>query len=119
MKMKAWPAIAFLLTAGVLLSGLFLDGIRFPECFVLKRFGVYCPGCGMTRAVQGFLSGDLVSSFRMHPGFLYIGIGTWILAGLEFAGMDNAVRHAERWFWPLLSGIFLLHMVFLNLKGGF
>lgn len=39
----------------------------YPECEFLKRTGLYCPGCGGTRAVKCLLRGDLVRSFLFHP----------------------------------------------------
>jgi len=41
--------------------------LRLPSCFFRKITGLYCPGCGSTRAVWRLLQGDLSGSLRFHP----------------------------------------------------
>jgi len=45
-----------------------------PACTFKKITGLYCPGCGGTRAVAAFLTGHFVKSFRYHPFVPYCGI---------------------------------------------
>nr|WP_024837284.1 DUF2752 domain-containing protein [Clostridium sp. 12(A)] len=42
-----------------------------PPCLFQSLTGLYCPGCGGTRAVLSLLSGDLRMSFQYHPLVLY------------------------------------------------
>ena len=44
------------------------------DCWVHKRSGIYCPGCGGTRAFFAILQGDFIASFFYHPVVLYMGI---------------------------------------------
>ena len=37
------------------------------ECGFRVRYGIYCPGCGGTRALIALLEGDLVQSLRYNP----------------------------------------------------
>lgn len=54
-------AVLFLLA----LTALFLTAhITFPECGFHRIFGLYCPGCGNTRAVIALLKGDILLSLR-------------------------------------------------------
>ena len=46
----------------------------FPECDFLTKTGLYCPGCGGTRAVKSLLRGDLIRSFLYHPFVPYCAI---------------------------------------------
>ena len=47
-----------------------LLGIGMP-CAFHSLTGLYCPGCGGTRAVRKLLYGDLRMSFQYHPLVLY------------------------------------------------
>lgn len=40
-------------------------------CLFHSLTGLYCPGCGGTRAVRSLLKGDLRMSFQYHPLVLY------------------------------------------------
>jgi Protein of unknown function (DUF2752) len=37
------------------------------SCPIARTFHVACPGCGMTRALELLLHGDLAASLAMHP----------------------------------------------------
>ncbi len=41
------------------------------ECIFLKFWGIYCPGCGGTRAVIAFLQGHFLESLWYHPIVMY------------------------------------------------
>lgn len=63
--------LAFLLI-GVLLW--FVDpnqsGNPLPQCPFNWLTGLYCPGCGATRALHALLHGDLGKAFSMNPVFV-------------------------------------------------
>lgn len=40
-------------------------------CLFHEITGLYCPGCGGTRAAKAMLKGDLVASFFYHPIVTY------------------------------------------------
>ncbi len=40
-------------------------------CVWITYFGIYCPGCGGTRAVEALFDGALLQSFIYHPVVLY------------------------------------------------
>lgn len=46
--------------------------IRIPECAVYKTFGIYCPGCGATRAVYSLFAGNILQSAYYNPLILYL-----------------------------------------------
>lgn len=41
------------------------------SCVFLQVAGIYCPGCGGTRAIDALLKGQLLLSFWYHPLVLY------------------------------------------------
>ncbi len=40
-------------------------------CVWITYLGVYCPGCGGTRAVEALMHGDFLQSLLYHPVVLY------------------------------------------------
>lgn len=40
-------------------------------CVFLQMLGLYCPGCGGTRAVQALLEGNFLLSLWYHPLVMY------------------------------------------------
>ncbi len=64
---------ACLILAFAFFTPLTLESLSY-SCWVRKTAGVYCPGCGGTRAFLALLHGDVVSSFLYHPVVPYMGI---------------------------------------------
>lgn len=46
--------------------------IKIPECIVYKTYGIYCPGCGATRAVYSLYAGQILQSAYYNPLILYL-----------------------------------------------
>ena len=44
---------------------------NLPPCLFHRLTGLYCPGCGGTRAVRLLLTGHIWKSFLHHPGVLF------------------------------------------------
>ena len=66
----------------------------FPCLFHLIT-GLYCPGCGGTRAVRAMLAGDLRLSFQYHPLVLYT--AAVLTAELVSFAVSKAVKN-PRWY---------------------
>lgn len=41
------------------------------ECYIRTKFGIYCPGCGGTRAFTALLHGDIIKSLKYNPITLF------------------------------------------------
>ena len=52
-----------------------ITGVRlmayYPPCAFHMLTGLYCPGCGGTRAVRALMHGRLLLSLRLHPFVCY------------------------------------------------
>ena len=95
----------------------FMAGQGFPCLFHLMT-GLYCPGCGGTRAVRALLRGDLAMSFQYHPLVLYM--AAVILAEAVSFGIARATKN-PRWFLGHVLGfvyigvgIILANWIFKN-----
>lgn len=61
-----------------------------PPCLMRTVLGLYCPGCGGTRAVILLLEGHPILSFLHHPVVLYAAVlGGWYLISNTIAGMSH------------------------------
>ena len=55
-------------------------GSRFPGCMFHQATGLWCPGCGLTRATHDLLHGDVVSALGSNlftPFVLLAVVATW------------------------------------------
>lgn len=65
--------IPILLTL-LLLAVLFLPQSMMPRCNLYQHFGIPCPTCGSSRALQSLFSGDFAEAFRLQPFMIITGI---------------------------------------------
>ena len=76
-----WIVIA-LITVLVMIVKINGIGIlhKMPPCTFNKVTGLYCPGCGGTRATIALFRGQIIRSFRFHPFVLYGSVvGGWFM----------------------------------------
>lgn len=76
-----WIVIALIT---VLVMIVMINGIgilhKMPPCAFNKVTGLYCPGCGGTRATIALFRGQIIRSFRFHPFVLYgFVVGGWFM----------------------------------------
>ncbi len=84
---KTEKILYWILTGIVLLGGtIFLVckvtgfSVHFPMCALLKLTGLYCPGCGGTRAFLLLTKGHFAASFFYHPIVMYAAVvGGWYI----------------------------------------
>ena len=41
------------------------------NCWIYDNFGIYCPGCGCTRALMSLMEGNILQSLYYNPTVLY------------------------------------------------
>lgn len=83
---KCFYIIGWVLTvlaAAVLIAvrlGVFDRFGGLPPCIIHSRTGLYCPGCGGTRAVNALLHGHILTSLYYHPLVVYTAVvGGWFM----------------------------------------
>lgn len=81
-----------------------LFGLGLP-CLFHSLTGLYCPGCGGTRAVRSLLRGDLRMSFQYHPLVLYAVLVLFLEMILRaFKGRKTPLDHKKRARILILAG---------------
>ena len=52
------------------------------NCLIYEKYGIYCPGCGCTRAFISLIHGKLITSIYYNPTVLYtvIVLGIYIFS---------------------------------------
>lgn len=73
----------------------------FPCLFHLLT-GLYCPGCGGTRAFRALLAGNLLLSIRYHPLVAYMAVvltTELVSFGVSRAAKTHDIIWAMRNFW--------------------
>ncbi|MCF7223302.1 DUF2752 domain-containing protein [Marilutibacter chinensis] len=98
-----WP-LAAVSAAAVALAGFGVWVLRnfdpnaanspFMGCIFLEATGLYCPGCGTTRALHALVHGDLVGMVAMNP----------LLPALAVA-LPPIVLHGLGWQVPLPGAV--------------
>ncbi len=79
-------------------------GLGLP-CLFHSLTGLYCPGCGGTRAVRSLLRGDLRMSFQYHPLVLYAVLVLFFEMFLRaFKGWKTPLDHKKRARILILAG---------------
>ena len=71
-------AAGIMLAAAWMIYRTFIGDLPSGECAFKHVTGLYCPGCGGTRAMNALLSGHFVRAFVYHPFVPYC-IIMWIL----------------------------------------
>ena len=68
----ALPAVATMMVAGVALLWRVdpnQPGSGLPPCPIHACTGLFCPGCGATRAMHALVHGDVLQALAMNPVF--------------------------------------------------
>ncbi len=93
-----------------------------PVCPTKNFFGIPCPGCGLTRATEALVVGDLLTMLRMHPlAPIITPLAVWglirttlVSAGLISGLSKDPAGKIPKWFWATLGvaliGLWLARM---------
>lgn len=104
--------LIFLAAGAVLWTIYCLFKERLPQfpCVMSSLFGIYCPGCGGTRALVCLLHGKILSSLWYHPLVPYTAV---LYAGFMITQTLNrlGLRRVRGWrfhSWYLYVGIVIM-----------
>lgn len=110
---KCYYACLVICAIGMIISlvlhwfGIELTELNPTPCVLYTLFGLYCPGCGGTRAMECFLRGEYWKSFVFHPVVLY----TAILIGAFVVSHTLNIMTKGRIKAMLFRGIYLYLML--------
>lgn len=85
-----------------------LDTLPFLECQLREEIGLYCPGCGGTRAVLSLLQGNIIESIKYNPIVVYAIVVTIIYFVLKLRKKLNAEWEAKYLPVAVIVGFLLL-----------
>ena len=99
--LNRWRWIVVCIGAGLAVAILWLTNpaalIYFPRCPLHEFTGLYCPGCGSTRALYQLAHGHLLAAFRFNPLAV---VALPVLAIWLTRGERSLVKPV--WIWSLL-----------------
>lgn len=109
--------LVYILFQRFILVNLSLDiFFLFDECFWLQFFGIYCPGCGGTRAVITLSQGQFLQSLWYHPFVIYsIGLFCIFMISHLFARIakNKIIKGIQFHNWYLYVGIIIIVFNFI------
>lgn len=103
-------ALAAAVALAVLYQCVLCDLIPTVPCFFSTVLGIYCPGCGGTRALSALFHGHFLRAIWYHPFipyFLFIYIGFLVTQGLHRLGVKR-IRGWRFHYWYLWAGVAVL-----------
>lgn len=84
-------------------------------CFFSTVLGIYCPGCGGTRALEALFHGKVLLSLWYHPFILYAAViytGFMVTQGLHRLGVRK-VQGMKFHYWYLWAGAGIIGVNFV------
>ena len=97
-------------TAVLIYFKLILPNVEMPPCVAFSILGLYCPGCGGTRAVEALFHGQIIKSLWYHPLVLYgtVLYGTFMLTHTMAKMKIPGVRGMKFHNWYIYGAVILL-----------
>lgn len=116
-----WKRVLWVFSPLMLLG--VLIALEVPLCPSKSMLGIPCPGCGLTRATEALMTGDVSAMLRLHPmaPFLTpVAVFSVIRASAISAGLMKSSRldplgRLPNWFWVsalvVLLGLWIARML--------
>ena len=90
-------------------------------CMFHKLTGLYCPGCGGTRAVEAFFKGKWIRSFLYHPLVPYgVIIYAWYMGShtiqmVSGGRIKSGMHYRDAYLWIKNMALIVFHMDILKI----
>ena len=110
---------AALTALSVLTGGIAALALGLPPCLFHSLTGLYCPGCGMTRALRLAFRGNIWASFGMNPLMYLMGIPLclWLLVWVSRRLGGRPAPTLPAWAaWAALA-VLIVFTVLRNIPG--
>lgn len=92
--------------------------ITLPSCYLYELTGIYCPGCGCTRAVYALIHGDVILSLKQNPLVIVSLAALFVLyIELVFRAFGKKLRtfvHSKYFLWAAFIAI-MIYTVLRNI----
>ena len=92
--------------------------ITLPSCYLYELTGIYCPGCGCTRAVYALIHGDVILSLKQNPLVIVSLAALFVLyIELVFRAFGKKLRtfvHSKYFLWDAFIAI-MIYTVLRNI----
>lgn len=122
-----WCCLGILAAAYLFLSitGIHLSHYLLP-CAFHEFTGLYCPGCGGTRAFNYLTQGHLIRSFRFHPFVIYTAVlGGWFMISQTIERISKhhiriGMKYRDIYLWIAVAIVainFIIKNLFLIVWG--
>ncbi len=114
-----YVGLALLVTAGLVLLIIFIFDIELPGCMVKEATGIYCPGCGGSRAVKYMLKGQFAESLKYHVAVVPFTLGylvfmiTHTIEKIFPKGKIKGLKFRIVYLW-IFVGLLFLNMIIKN-----
>lgn len=93
----------------------------YPGCPIYRLTGLYCPGCGGTRALRALAHGQVASSLRLHPlalpGVVFSAVYLAALLLNKLSGGRTPKPHFRRIYLVIMIAVLLYHVIAANVGG--
>lgn len=125
MMQKSWVRIALLSLPAIVIIGcillkdfaIYIANNIIPPCDFYSSFGLYCPGCGLTRCILSIIHGKIWLAFRCNAFAFCLLIGLLLLyieaVFLSF-GKDVHILPRKAWFYIVFAVAAAIYLILRN-----
>jgi len=125
MMQKSWVRIVLLSLPAIAVIGcillkdfaVYIADNFIPSCDFYSSFGLYCPGCGLTRCILSIMHGKIWLAFRCNAFAFCMILGLLILyieAVLLSFGKDVHILPRKSWFYVAFAVASAVYLILRN-----